>query len=209
MPCSLPHQDSKLVQIVDDALADSERRSGEWLICKPGCTPCCIGVFAIDQLDVLRLQEGMTRVGSRRPGAGRAGASASARVDHTNWRRISLVTWRQACSETTMKPPLALRNLPTTSPVRRLIRCAALATCTSGVPSRAAGSDLRFARMAAWECASCVTTAPPQTRSHPVRSISSEADALQSELVTELEKSGARGKTIVAFALAGQSVVSG
>jgi hypothetical protein len=34
-----------------------------------------------------------------------------------------------------------------------------------------------------------------------------EANALQAELVADLEKSGTRGKTIVAFALAGQSVV--
>src|ERR1035441_9324450 len=55
----LPHQDQKLIQILDAALASAERRSGEWLICKPGCTPCCIGVFAIDQLDALRLREGL------------------------------------------------------------------------------------------------------------------------------------------------------
>src|SRR5450755_210079 len=59
MPNSLPHQDRKLVQIVDAALARAGRRSGDWLICKPGCTPCCIGVFAIDQLDAIRLREGM------------------------------------------------------------------------------------------------------------------------------------------------------
>ncbi len=56
---SLPPEDAKLVQIVDAALLDSEWRSGDWLICRPGCTPCCIGVFAIDQLDVLRLHAGL------------------------------------------------------------------------------------------------------------------------------------------------------
>jgi len=45
-PSSQPARDSKLVQIIDAALLDSEWPSGEWLICKPGCTPCCIGVFA-------------------------------------------------------------------------------------------------------------------------------------------------------------------
>ena len=67
MPCSLPHQDTRLVQIVDAALASAERRSGEWLICKPGCTPCCIGVFAIDQADVLRLQTGMAALDAADP----------------------------------------------------------------------------------------------------------------------------------------------
>lgn len=51
--------DKKLVQIVDYATADAARRSGHWLLCKPGCTQCCIGVFAITQLDALRLQEGL------------------------------------------------------------------------------------------------------------------------------------------------------
>src|SRR5271166_2289615 len=65
--CALPQRDRRLVQIVDAALADAERRSGDWLICKPGCTPCCIGVFAIDQLDVLRLQEGLAKLETTDP----------------------------------------------------------------------------------------------------------------------------------------------
>src|SRR5947209_15728273 len=52
-------RDQKLVQIVDAALADASRRSGEWLVCRPGCTQCCVGVFAINQLDAARLQQGL------------------------------------------------------------------------------------------------------------------------------------------------------
>jgi len=48
-----------LIQIVDSALADAARRSGQWLVCRPGCTQCCIGVFSINQLDVLRLRQGL------------------------------------------------------------------------------------------------------------------------------------------------------
>jgi Fe-S-cluster containining protein len=55
----LPAADRQLVQIVDAALADATRRSGHWLVCRPGCTQCCIGVFAINQLDALRLQHGL------------------------------------------------------------------------------------------------------------------------------------------------------
>jgi Fe-S-cluster containining protein len=51
--------DRELIQIVDAALADASRRAGEWLACRPGCTHCCIGVFAIHQLDAVRLQQGM------------------------------------------------------------------------------------------------------------------------------------------------------
>ncbi|RRA47311.1 YkgJ family cysteine cluster protein [Acidipila sp. EB88] len=52
----LPLQDKELVQIVDRALADAALRGGPWLACRPGCTPCCHGVFRISQLDALRLQ---------------------------------------------------------------------------------------------------------------------------------------------------------
>jgi Fe-S-cluster containining protein len=59
MGSHLPHGDQKLVQIIDAALADTARRSGEWLVCKLGCTQCCMGAFAINQLDALRLQQGL------------------------------------------------------------------------------------------------------------------------------------------------------
>jgi Fe-S-cluster containining protein len=52
-------KDQKLVQIVDTALADETRRSGEWLVCREGCTQCCIGAFAINQLDAWRLRRGL------------------------------------------------------------------------------------------------------------------------------------------------------
>jgi Fe-S-cluster containining protein len=55
----LPFGDSELVQIMDAALADAVRRTGAWLACRPGCTQCCHGAFAINALDVARLQEGM------------------------------------------------------------------------------------------------------------------------------------------------------
>ncbi len=54
----LPQGDQRLVQIVDAALADAARRSGSWLACRPGCTQCCIGAFAISQLDAERLRAG-------------------------------------------------------------------------------------------------------------------------------------------------------
>ena len=45
-----------LIQIVDAALADATRRSGAHLVCRPGCTQCCTGVFAISQQDAARLR---------------------------------------------------------------------------------------------------------------------------------------------------------
>jgi Fe-S-cluster containining protein len=64
---TLPAGDRELVQIVDAALADAARRAGDWLVCRPGCTPCCHGAFAIDTLDVLRLRAGMDALRAAQP----------------------------------------------------------------------------------------------------------------------------------------------
>jgi Fe-S-cluster containining protein len=64
---SLSEADQKLVQIVDTALAEAARKSGDWLVCRKGCTQCCYGPFAISQLDAWRLQEGLNGLKSRDP----------------------------------------------------------------------------------------------------------------------------------------------
>jgi Fe-S-cluster containining protein len=59
--------DRALIQIVDSALADAARRSGEWLVCRRGCTSCCIGAFPINALDALRLRRGLADLERRAP----------------------------------------------------------------------------------------------------------------------------------------------
>lgn len=60
-------KDQALIQIVDSALAEAARRSGDWLVCRSGCTQCCIGVFPINQLDALRLRRGLADLERRAP----------------------------------------------------------------------------------------------------------------------------------------------
>src|SRR5579872_6293323 len=55
-------RDRELVQIVDAAFADAARRAGEWLVCRSGCSQCCIGAFAINQVDAIRLRAGMVEL---------------------------------------------------------------------------------------------------------------------------------------------------
>jgi Fe-S-cluster containining protein len=59
--------DRELIQIVDAALADAARRSGAWLVCRPGCSQCCVGAFPINQLDAARLRQGLADLENREP----------------------------------------------------------------------------------------------------------------------------------------------
>jgi Fe-S-cluster containining protein len=62
-----PFGDHALIQIVDGALAEARRKSGQWLVCRPGCSQCCVGVFAINRLDAVRLQAGFADLETRAP----------------------------------------------------------------------------------------------------------------------------------------------
>lgn len=59
MTPELAVRDTVLVQIVDAALADATARGGAWLMCKPGCSQCCVGVFPIGSQDADRLRDGL------------------------------------------------------------------------------------------------------------------------------------------------------
>jgi Fe-S-cluster containining protein len=51
----------------DAALAETARKSGEWLVCRKGCTQCCHGPFPISQLDVARLRKGLDDLAKSSP----------------------------------------------------------------------------------------------------------------------------------------------
>ena len=52
---------------MDAALAEAARRAGSWLACRPGCTQCCHGAFAINALDAARLETGMNALRASDP----------------------------------------------------------------------------------------------------------------------------------------------
>jgi Fe-S-cluster containining protein len=56
-----------LIQIVNTALVSAAQKSGQWLACKPGCSQCCHGVFAINQLDAIRLRKGLADLDAQDP----------------------------------------------------------------------------------------------------------------------------------------------
>lgn len=59
--------DGEFIQIVDAALVEAARKSGAWLVCRPGCCECCIGPFAITQLDAGRLRAGLSELEASDP----------------------------------------------------------------------------------------------------------------------------------------------
>jgi len=68
MPChQAPPRDQELIQIVNTALVSAAQTSGQWLACKPGCSQCCHGVFAINQLDAIRLRKGLADLDTQDP----------------------------------------------------------------------------------------------------------------------------------------------
>src|SRR3954452_24743015 len=48
-------------------MAEAARKSGQWLVCRPGCAECCLGPFPITQLDDARLRSGLAELERRDP----------------------------------------------------------------------------------------------------------------------------------------------
>jgi len=197
-PRRLPAADSALIQIVDAALADATRRSGEWLVCRPGCTQCCVGVFAINQLDAVRLQRGLADLeitdpqGAQRirerardsiqslsaefPGNAKTGVlDAGPEAEE----RFAQFANEEPCP--VLDPETGLCDLYDARPM----------TCrTFGPPVRSEGGlgvcELCFHGATDEQIAACEMVVNP--------------DDQESELLKKLEKtSGPRGQTIVAF----------
>jgi Fe-S-cluster containining protein len=199
----LPAADGALIQIVDAALADATRRGGEWLVCRPGCTQCCVGVFAINQLDAVRLQQGLAdlektdphrarRIGERArasvrrlsaefPGNAKTGALDAEVFDEGSEaaERFAEFANEEPCP--VLDPETGLCDLYEARPM----------TCrTFGPPVRSEGGlgvcELCFHGATDEQIAACEMVVDP--------------DDLESKLLEKLEKSkGPRGQTIVAF----------
>jgi len=201
----LPAADDALIQIVNAALADATRRSGEWLVCRPGCTQCCVGVFAINQLDAVRLQQGLSdlektdplragrireraqdsiqRLSAEFPGNAKAGVLDAAVFDEGSEAEERFAEFANDERCPVLDPETELCDLYEARPI----------TCrTFGPPVRAEGGlgvcELCFHGATDEQIAACEMVADP--------------DDVESKLLRKLEKTrGPRGQTIVAFAV--------
>jgi Fe-S-cluster containining protein len=189
--------DPELVQIVDRAMAEAVRKSGSWLLCRPGCHECCIGPFPITQLDAARLREGLSELGGRDPQrAARVRGRAQSAVERI--RREFPVDPVQTVLESddaagdelcpALDPATGTCDLYTARPI----------TC------RTFGPAVRLHSESLGICELCYRGASDEQIA--ACQVAVDPDGLESELIHQLEGiAGPRGETIVAFALAGAS----
>jgi Fe-S-cluster containining protein len=77
----LRRADGRLLRRLEREFAEASRKAGDWLLCRPGCSECCIGPFPITRLDVWRLGLGLRELSrTDGPRAGRVVARARAAV---------------------------------------------------------------------------------------------------------------------------------
>jgi Fe-S-cluster containining protein len=202
----LPSGDTQLVQILDAALADTARRSGDWLVCRPGCTQCCVGVFSIHQLDAARLQQGMRELAASDPKRARAvqerarrsverlspdfpGNPATGLLDSSEEAEARFEDFANDEPCAALDPVTGLCDLYLARPV----------TCrVFGPPVRSQQGlgvcELCYHGASEEEIAACEMPVDP--------------DGLEAELLQEFEQaSGRQGRTLVAFALAGAGTI--
>ena len=193
-------RDAQLIQIVDAALADATKRSGEWLVCRPGCTQCCHGAFAISQLDALRLLRGMqqldrddparavlvrqrargsiSRIGTGFPGDKRTGI-----LDESDQAQAAFEEFANDEPCPALDPATGLCELYEWRPI----------TCrVFGPPVRVEGGfsvcELCFQGVSAEQVAAC--------------EMSADSEGIEDGLIEQAEVvAGVRGSTIVAFAV--------
>ena len=172
-PNRIDSGDQALLQVVDAALAEAARKSGLWLVCRPGCTQCCLGPFPITPLDARRLRLGLAALEARDPD----------RAAHLRERaRQARSADDEPCPA--LAPETGLCELYAARPI----------TC------RAFGPPVRCGSEAVGVCELCYQGASDAEIA--ACEVDIDPDDLESALLKELaETSGARGDTLVALAL--------
>lgn len=199
MKSAIESGDVALIQIVDAALVEAAQKSGPWLVCRLGCTQCCMGPFAITQLDARRLRQGLVKLESSDPARAERvrerARQAVARISHgfPGDRVTGLL------AEDGPEFPDSMDEEP----------CPALDPETGGcdlyaarpITCRTFGPPVRCGEESVGVCELCFQGASDAEIA--ACKVESDPDGLELRLLEELNHmTGARGETIVAFALA-------
>ncbi len=197
----LRQRDGELLHILDNWLDRANERGGEHIACRAGCAQCCVGAFAIDRLDVVRLQQGMNELAERDlPRAERvlqrAAESLERTVDGFPGDPESGILDDSAEAEEIFEEFANDEPCPALDPVT--LTCDLYAhrpiTCrVYGPPVRTEGG--------LGVCELCFTKASPEEI--VAAEVALEGEEIESALNRELEKAVGGGKTTVAFALLG------
>jgi Fe-S-cluster containining protein len=189
---------------MDAALAHAARLAGDWLACRVGCTQCCYGAFAINQLDVLRLRAGMQAMRDAQPalaaeierrarawigehGPSFPGDPATGRLGNSDADRARFEEFANDAACPALDPATGRCDVYETRPMTCHVFGPPVRMDAGAADGQAlAHCELCFVGATPAQVAECAMTVPHQ---------------LEQDLIDEIERDGVRGETVVAFAL--------
>jgi len=188
--------DRQLLDTIAATMEEAARRSGEWLVCRPGCTECCIGPFAISQLDALRLRAGLAALAQKDP---RRAAAVRERADAYVAAIAPLYPGDPASGELfdedKLPPEMDEMACPALDPYTG---CCDLYDARP-VTCRTFGPVTRIGEQTLVACELCYVGATDQEMARCA--VELDAEGLENKALDALEAEGERGMTVVACAL--------
>jgi Fe-S-cluster containining protein len=189
--------DRRLLDGIAETMAEAARRSGEWLVCRLGCSECCVGPFAITKLDSMRLQSGLAALEAEDPA--RAAAVRARAADYV--AAIAPLYPGDTKTGELMdedRLPASMESVP----------CPALDPDSGAcdlyearpVTCRAFGPVTRVGEGTFAACELCYTGATDEQMADCAVDV--DPDGLEAQILSALETIGVSGTTIVAYALA-------
>jgi Fe-S-cluster containining protein len=188
--------DRVLLGSIAASLAEAARRSGPWLVCRLGCTQCCLGPFAITQLDALRLRWGLRQLRIADP----ARAAALERRAAAYTEAITPLypgdpTTGALFEEDQLPDSFDSVPCPALDPTTgacelydwRPITCRTFGPVTAVEGDTFAACELCYSGATSEQMAACAVELDPE--------------GLEATLLAELAERGSGGATLVAFAL--------
>lgn len=194
-------RDGELLHILDNWLERANQRGGEHIACRKGCAQCCIGTFAINRLDALRLQQGLNELTDQDPERAkrilqRAAESLERTVDSFPGDPETGILDETPEAEEIFEDFANDEPCPALDP--QTLTCDLYShrpmTCrVYGPPVRTEGG--------LGVCELCFTKASPEEIA--AAEVPLDGEEIETELNRELEQVAGGGKTTVAFALLG------
>ena len=198
----LLRRDSELLHILDNWLERANQHGGEHIACRRGCAQCCIGAFAIDPLDAVRLQQGLNELAEHDlPRAQRILQRSAESLERI--AEFFPGNVETGILDATAEAAEVFEDFANDEPCPALdpetLSCDLYGhrpmTCrVFGPPVRSEGG--------LGVCELCFTTASPEEIA--AAEVPLEGSELEDKLNRELERASGPGETIVAFALLGK-----